>query len=282
MESQGELVGFEPTAASATVGLLLLLASVALFPLGRALSARIFPGRQVFFARWGFFHLGLAIFFYFALTLAVGFALQAGRVELGGGLAPILLGAGLQIATVLLVASFARRLDPDGVACLGLRTERTPSSLAVGALAYALALPAIMGSMLCSAWLWDALGVEAKPQEVLKLVLELQGVERAVFVLLAVAVIPLCEELFFRGFTQPLLVQNLGDRGGVFATALLFAAVHGNLVAFFPIFTLALVLGMVMLRTQRIAAAWLVHALHNGLVIGLLLGTDWARGLAGD
>jgi hypothetical protein len=39
---------------------------------------------------------------------------------------------------------------------------------------------------------------------------------------------------------------------------------------------------MVMLRTQRIAAAWLVHALHNGLVIGLLLGTDWARGLAGD
>jgi len=277
METQAELPEFEPSAAGAAVGLVLVLASIGLFPLGRALSLRLFPGRNVIFARWGFFHVGLAIFTYFTLTILGGMALRAAGIGLSGGLVPVVFGAALQVATVALCCAFARRLDPDGLASLGLRPGGTPRALGVGVLAYALGMPAIVGAMLLSAWGWKALGVEAPPQEVLKLVLELEGAERWAFVGLAVALIPLCEELFFRGFLQPLLVQNLGDRGGLFATAFLFAAVHGNLVAFLPIFVLALLLGMVMLRTQRIGAAWLVHGLHNGLTISLVLGSDWAR-----
>ena len=277
METQAEIPEFEPTAGGAAVGLVLVLASIALFPLGRALALRLVPERNVIFARWGFFHVGLAIFTYFTLTILGGMALAAAGVELSGGIAPVVFGAGLQVATVALCFSFARRLDPDGIASLGLRSGSNARSLGVGVLAYAFGIPAIMGAMLVSAWGWKALGVEAPPQDVLKLVLQLEGTERWVFVALAVALIPLCEELFFRGFLQPLLVQNLGDRGGLFATAFLFAAVHGNLVAFLPIFVLALLLGMVMLRTQRIGAAWLVHALHNGITIALVLSSDWAR-----
>ncbi|MBM3992135.1 MAG: CPBP family intramembrane metalloprotease [Planctomycetes bacterium] len=277
MDSQAQLGEFEPTAAGAVVGLLLVFASIALLPLGRALALRLVPDRNVFFARWGFFHVGLAIFTYFALTILGAAALRAVGVELSDGLAPVLFGAGLQLATVAVCLAFARRLDPDGIASLGLRSGKNVRSLGVGVLAYALGVPAIVGAMLLSAWSWKALGIDAPPQDVLELVLELQGAERWIFALLAVALIPLCEELFFRGFLQPLLVQNLGDRLGVLATALLFAAVHGNLVAFLPIFVLALLLGMVMLRTGRIGAAWLVHALHNGITIALVLGSDWAR-----
>ena len=277
METQAEIPEFEPTAAGAAVGLVLVLASIALFPLGRALALRLFPRRNVIFARWGFFHVGLAIFTYFTLTILGGMLLRAAGVSLSGGIAPVVFGALLQVATVALCFVFARRLDPEGIAALGFRSGGNVRALGVGVLAYGFGIPAIMGAMLLSAWSWKALGVEAPPQEVLKLVLELEGAERVVFVLLAVALIPLCEELFFRGFLQPLLVQNLGDRGGLFATAFLFAAVHGNLVAFLPIFALALLLGMVMMRTQRIGAVWLVHALHNGLTIALVLGSDWAR-----
>ncbi len=277
METQTEIPEFEPTAAGAAVGLVLVLASIALFPLGRALALRLFPGRNVIFARWGFFHVGLAILTYFTLTILGGMSLRAAGVSLSGGIAPVVFVALLQVATVALCFVFARRLDPEGLAALGFRSGGNVRALGVGVLAYGFGIPAIMGAMLLSAWSWKALGVEAPPQEVLKLVLELEGAERVVFVALAVLLIPLCEELFFRGFLQPLLVQNLGDRGGLFATAFLFAAVHGNLVAFLPIFALALLLGMVMMRTQRIAAAWLVHALHNGLTIALVLGSDWAR-----
>ena len=41
--------------------------------------------------------------------------------------------------------------------------------------------------------------------------------------------------------------------------------------SFLPIFALSLVLGAVMLRTQRIFAAWAVHAAHNGLMVGMLV-----------
>jgi hypothetical protein len=33
---------------------------------------------------------------------------------------------------------------------------------------------------------------------------------------------------------------------------------------------LALVLGSVMLRTQRLSAVWSIHALHNALMLGTL------------
>jgi len=84
-----------------------------------------------------------------------------------------------------------------------------------------------------------------------------------------VAVIPLFEEVMFRGFLQPLLVQNLGDRGGVALTSFVFALLHGA-SSILPIFGLSLVLGGIMLRTQRLAAPWAVHALHNGLMLVLL------------
>ena len=48
-------------------------------------------------------------------------------------------------------------------------------------------------------------------------------------VLLAVfgsVVAPVCEELFFRGFVQPLVVRSLGVVGGIVATALPFGLLH--------------------------------------------------------
>jgi membrane protease YdiL (CAAX protease family) len=86
---------------------------------------------------------------------------------------------------------------------------------------------------------------------------------------LAVLVLPYFEELIFRGFLQPLLVQNLGDRGGVVATSAVFAALHGA-SPFLPIFGLSLILGGVMLRTQRLVGSFAVHALHNGLMLAYL------------
>jgi uncharacterized protein len=88
-------------------------------------------------------------------------------------------------------------------------------------------------------------------------------------VLLGALVLPLFEELLFRGFLQPLLVQNLHDRAGLVLTALCFALLHG-VEAGVPIFGFALILGGLMLRTQRLAACWSVHALHNALVFAIV------------
>jgi membrane protease YdiL (CAAX protease family) len=155
------------------------------------------------------------------------------------------------------------------VRCLGLWPGRNGRAVLAGALAYALLLPAIIGTTAWWPWVFARLGGQYELQAIVLELAALRGAALAAAVVLAVLVVPLLEELLFRSFLQPLLVQNLGDRGGVAATSVVFAALHGP-SAFLPLFALSLVLGFVMLRTQRLAAAWAVHALHNGLQLALL------------
>ncbi|MCC7011511.1 MAG: CPBP family intramembrane metalloprotease [Planctomycetes bacterium] len=265
------------TAVAATIGLVAVLASLSLVPAGIALARRVFPGRNVSFARWGFSHVGAAIFLYFAATLLVLYGARALSLDLEGAVAQVAVSAGLQLVTIAMVALFARQLDPLGLRSLGLRADRTWPAVAVGFTSYLIALPAIAGAAQISNWLWPTLGFELVTQDVVQLAAGLSGAELALFSALAVVVIPLCEELFFRAFLQPLLVQNLGDRGGVLITALLFTSVHANLLTCLPMFALSLVLGSVMLRTQHIASCWFVHALHNGLTLALLAALPQSR-----
>jgi membrane protease YdiL (CAAX protease family) len=271
-----------PAAAQLLLGLVLMCASASVAPLAVVLARHIFPGRNIFFARWGFSHVALVVLAFIVLASASALIVDATDThERFEGLAGLVASAGLFACVVALVFRFAHKLDPDGWRSLGLRAGGNLRAVAVGVLGLTVALPGMFGAMLAWPWVLDQLGIEAVPQEVAQLAVQLHGVELAIFVVLAVLVIPLFEELLFRAFLQPLLVQNLGDRGGVAVTAVVFAGLHGA-TAFLPVFVLALVLGSVMLRTQRLSASWLVHALHNGLVLVLLLCVPGARDVLGQ
>ena len=94
--------------------------------------------------------------------------------------------------------------------------------------------------------------------------------EQVLPLVLGVAVQPLLEELVFRSFLQPLLVQNFREVLGVALTSFVFAALHGPDV-FLPIFALSCLLGAIMLRTQNLYAVWAIHALNNGLQFAVLI-----------
>lgn len=269
-------------AAAALAGLVLVLGGAALTPVAVGFSRWLSPGRNVFFARWGFSHVALVALF---LTGAVLFfsVLAAPLRELGAvdvtlGLVATVLAMG---ATCALIGWFALKLDPDGIRSLGLWRGGSGRAIAAGVLSYALTLPAVLGLGLAWPWLMELLELTYEPQAVAVGMLELQGPELVLGIVLAVALIPLFEEVVFRGFLQPLLVQNLGDRGGVAATSFVFALLHGT-SSLLPIFGLSLVLGGIMQRTQRLVAPWAVHALHNGLMLALLLLYPDSRELLGQ
>jgi membrane protease YdiL (CAAX protease family) len=170
----------------------------------------------------------------------------------------------------LLIATIALRLGPDRWRSLGLVLSGSLRG-AVGAwLAYVSAIPGILGLALLGHWLVEKLGIEFETQLVVKKFLELQEVDVPLVVVLGVLVMPFFEELTFRGFLQPVLVQRTGATLGIVFTSCVFAALHGA-SAFLPIFGLSLVLGLTMQVTGRLLASWAVHALHNGLVFGVLV-----------
>jgi membrane protease YdiL (CAAX protease family) len=87
---------------------------------------------------------------------------------------------------------------------------------------------------------------------------------------------PLCEELIFRGFLQPLFVRSLGAVAGIFAAAVPFGLLHlqeyGNSWRHGVLITLAgAAFGWMRQRTNSTKASTLMHAAYNGTFFVALL-----------
>lgn len=263
----------EPSSARlALLGVPLFVATLALLSPAWLVVGRIYPGRNVFFARWGFSHLLRVV----ALGVGIHFALN-GLLPIGWTGAHPLLEACIRIAIVLggmsgLCAYFAGRLEPEGARTLGLQQDGQVAAAASGLFLYLATLPGVAGLALVSPWILEQAGSAWEIQSFMPQFLELEGAEVWLAAFLMVLVVPLFEEAIFRGFLQPLLVQNLREVLGVGVTSFLFALLHGESM-FLPIFGLSIVLGATKLRTQRLFAVWLIHAFHNGLA--LLLYTSF-------
>jgi len=92
----------------------------------------------------------------------------------------------------------------------------------------------------------------------------------------AATVGPLCEELAFRGFVQPILVRSLGAVPGIVLTALPFALLHGPEYAWswrhvLLIATAGCSFGWIRHRTGSTAAAAVVHAGYNATFFAAML-----------
>ena len=270
----GPVDAFTPDAGTAVGGMVLVAATLALLPLCAFFVRSISPARRIFFARWGFSHVALVAAVFLAANIVFSpvamLLMDAGYERVFAGLCAMVLVFGV---VAPLICWLALRLDPEGVVCLGFRPDGQLRSGAAGVLAYAMMVPGFFGLAMVWPWLMGVLELEFEAQEVAVGMSRLSGLQLALAVPLAVVVLPFFEELLFRGFLQPLLVQNLGDRGGVVLTSAVFGAMHG-VSAFLPIFGLSLILGGVMLRTQRLFGPVLIHALHNGaMLVFLFVGT---------
>lgn len=73
---------------------------------------------------------------------------------------------------------------------------------------------------------------------------------------------PVCEELFFRGYL-PAVLKEAGLSGAALVSSLFFALVHGVDAMLLPRFLLGLLLYALMVHTDSLFAAVLVHAAYN-------------------
>lgn len=102
----------------------------------------------------------------------------------------------------------------------------------------------------------------------------------AIFGVMAITVAPLFEELFFRGFIQPLLSRTFGMVAGVVLTAVLFGALHGPEYSWAWQYALAVsiagaIFGWVRARTQSIVPSTIMHGAYNLVFIIALIFTKY-------
>jgi membrane protease YdiL (CAAX protease family) len=74
---------------------------------------------------------------------------------------------------------------------------------------------------------------------------------------------PFIEELFFRGFMYNALKKFTGIFWATMLTAAVFAALHTNVIGFFPILALGIVLAYLYEKTGSLVSSITVHMIHN-------------------
>jgi membrane protease YdiL (CAAX protease family) len=79
----------------------------------------------------------------------------------------------------------------------------------------------------------------------------------------AIVLAPVVEETFFRGILYTALKQTGFPRLALWGSALLFAAIHCNVVSFVPLLLLAVVLTLLYEHTGNLLASIVAHALFN-------------------
>jgi membrane protease YdiL (CAAX protease family) len=95
----------------------------------------------------------------------------------------------------------------------------------------------------------------------------------ALLVLIVVVMAPIIEEVFFRGLFQRAAIRRFGGAWGVVLPALVFGAVHLQLLQLPALVVFGLVAGVLTYRTDRLGPAIWAHVGFNGIaVISLLSG----------
>ena len=86
-------------------------------------------------------------------------------------------------------------------------------------------------------------------------------------ILASCVVVPVAEELLFRGIVQKRCARLAGEHVGLLFSALLFGIIHVNLVQFLYAAVLGLVLGVIVQKTKKVSLAVVGHAMANLIAI---------------
>ena len=121
---------------------------------------------------------------------------------------------------------------------------------------------------LMSSVLIQAFGDQVEPQKLVTLIAEESAKQENIgtlifFVVMAVAVAPVAEEILFRGILYPAVKQLGHPRVAVIGTALLFALFHVNLLTFASLTAVALALIALYEFTDNLLAPITAHAVFN-------------------
>jgi membrane protease YdiL (CAAX protease family) len=179
-----------------------------------------------------------------------------------------------QGAALLLAWRFVREHDLRWVEAFGFR-NRAGSAVLFGTLAVIVFFP--MGRMLqlLSNTILTWLHLDPTAQTAVEVLrLASRGPGLIAFGLVTIVVVPLAEEMVFRGILYPAIKGYGFPRLALWGTSALFAAIHFNLAIFLPLLLLALVLTWLYEKTDNLLAPIAAHSLFNAVNLGLFILSD--------
>ncbi len=156
---------------------------------------------------------------------------------------------------------------------LGLDLGAWPRRLGQGLVGWLALYPPLVFTVLVVWALVGQLGITPEPQpQVVQLFAERSAAALACYAILAVVVVPVGEEIFFRGILFPLLVRQAGVFAALVVGAAVFATVHFNLAALVPLFILGIACSLGYAISGSLIVPIVMHMAFNATtVVSVLL-----------
>lgn len=192
----------------------------------------------------------------------------------GGGLSEFVAGPAITAIAAGFYAWASRRTMPVAIPSPRVRpSARGIATVTLVCIALALGGSVVLGELL------ELVGVPVQEQaRILEIVRGWKsGEDRSTIVVLGVSAVilaPIAEECLFRALLFRRLIAHVGRPFAYGASALGFAAIHGNPAGFVVYMWLGVVFGLAMDRTGKVASPIAVHVANNAFAFALLLFGD--------
>jgi len=243
----------------------------------------IFTGKRVDFKKstqiqavsWGIPDLIRAsiiiIFLSYAIGIVGSFVLKFFNIKLGLNLHMMLSTFFIDIAVVWVIFYFVTVKYRKTLQSLGLRLPNFFSNILTGVTAYILTLPLLLVILVLSIWILNLLGYTPPPQPVFEIFMK-EGRNKVLFFLaIFVSLLgPIIEEVFFRGFMYSAIRKYTGIMAAAFLSGAIFSLLHTNIVGFFPIMALGILLAYLYETTGSLTASMTVHIIHNSIIVAFV------------
>ena len=144
--------------------------------------------------------------------------------------------------------------------------------LALGILGYCAAVPLTASASAFTQLVTGETPVMTHP--IIWMLAEAESSSMIVLLVLGACVIaPFFEEILFRGYLFQVLRERVGGTLSILVSSLIFAALHPSPFTILPLFSLACILCLLYARTGSLWPSVILHALHNGVSVFLVLTT---------
>ncbi|MBI1852448.1 MAG: CPBP family intramembrane metalloprotease [Planctomycetes bacterium] len=177
----------------------------------------------------------------------------------------------VNVATCAFAVRFARRAYATPKSAFGFGRDLDGFTTLYSLCGYTTFVPFMLLAAFGSQWIYQQFGREAPVQDVLGILGTVHSVPSfAWLALLTVVVIPITEEILFRGIVFSTIRRRLGPAGAIVVSSAFFALLH-NTSVMLPVFVIGVSLAILYDRTQSIVACSAAHMIHNGMQVLLLV-----------
>jgi membrane protease YdiL (CAAX protease family) len=170
----------------------------------------------------------------------------------------------LDILTVVFILYFTPGRYRERLASLGVMVKNFTRNVFYGIVGYLAVVPVLAIILAVTALLISLFKYVPEKQPVVELFMKEKNTMFLFYTSLFTAIVgPFIEELFFRGFMYNALKKFTGIFWATMLTAAVFAALHTNVIGFFPILALGIVLAYLYEKTGSLVSSITVHMIHN-------------------